>query len=421
MKFVRRFFAYTLLLSLLLTGSAISQSRNVSLVKAVPLIVVRAARMLDVSSGTIIANPVLIVEGERIFSAGTEAAVPPGARVFDLGDATILPGLIDAHTHITYHFDENGMFGASRDPGPEANLRYAEENARLTLEAGFTTSRNLGAPQGVYIRLRDRIKRGEAEGPRMLVSGMPLTPDILTGRVKRPERLEIIRQFVKARIAQGVDVIKIVEGLDASGQPLLSSTEIRAAVEVAKQAGLKVAVHAHEAAAVIAAVDGGCDSVEHGTFLNYEAIEALVRNHVALVPTLYLPTHYLEHRKQFVFGESTWTFFESLRSRNQWNLRAARQSGVRIVSGSDAVAGMHGHNAREVMWLKATGLKPAAAIRAATIDAAELLGLSGQVGDIKAGFFADIIAVPGNPLSDIGTLERVTFVMKSGRVIKSNL
>jgi imidazolonepropionase-like amidohydrolase len=377
--------------------------------------------MLDVSSGTIVANPVLLVEGERILSVGSEAAVPPDARVIDLGDVTILPGLIDAHTHITYHFDENGMFGVSRDPGPEANLRYAEENARLTLDAGFTTIRNLGDSQGVDIRLRDRIKSGEAEGPRMLVSGPPLTADIFASRGKRPDRLEIIRQFVKARIAQGVDVIKIFEGVDAAGQPILSSAEIRAAVEVAKQAGLKVAVHANEAAAVIAAVEGGCDSVEHGTFLNYEAIESLVKNRVALVPTLYLPTYYLEHKKQFTFGDSTWAFFESLKARNQWNLRAARQAGVRVVNGSDAVAGMHGRNAREMIWLKSAGMRSAAVIRAATIDAADLLGLSGQVGDIKAGFFADIIAVPGDPLKDIGTLERVTFVMKSGRVIKSNL
>src|SRR5215218_5246105 len=216
MKLVRRFFAYLLLLSLLLSCSANSQSRNAGPAQAAPRIVVRAARMLDVSSGTIVPNPVLIIEGERILSAGTDAAEPPDARVIDLGDVTLLPGLIDAHTHITYHFDENGMFGASRDPGPETNLKYAEANARLTLEAGFTTIRNLGDPQGVDIRLRDRIKNGEADGPRMLVSGVPLTPDILGGRVKKPERLEMIRRFVKERIAEGVDVIKIFEGVDAS-------------------------------------------------------------------------------------------------------------------------------------------------------------------------------------------------------------
>jgi len=376
--------------------------------------------MLDVGQGKFINYPVILVEGERIISVASGGNVPAGVKVIDLGDTTILPGLIDAHTHITYHFDENGVFGKSGDASPQVTLKYAEENARLTVEAGFTTIRNLGAGQRVDIALRDEINSGQVEGPRMLVSGLPLTPDILRG-ANKAQRLEIIRQFVETRIKEGVDVIKVFEGVDSFGQPLLSSDEIRAAVDAAKHAGLKVAVHAHEALAILAAVKGGCDSVEHGTFASDEDFRLMAKNHVALVPTLYLPTHYLSHKKQFAFDASTWTFFEMLKSENLENTRRAKRTGVWLVDGSDAVAGLHGQNARELEWLNKAGLSPAEAIHAATLDGAELLGLKGQVGDIKDGYFADIIAVPGDPLKDLGVLERVAFVMKSGRVIKSIL
>jgi imidazolonepropionase-like amidohydrolase len=417
---VRQFSTYFLGLSLFLSCSASSQTQNVNRAAQPGLTVIRAARMLDVNSGRLVSDPVIIVSGDKIINAGTRLDIPAGAKVIDLGEATLLPGLIDAHTHITYHFDENGLFGATGDASPEITLKYTEDNARRTVEAGFTTIRNLGAGQDVDIRLRDEVRDGKVVGPRMLVSGQPFTPDLLSGSSKA-DRLAIIRQFVAARIKEGVDVIKIFEGVNQFGGALESPDEIRAAVELAHQAGLKVAVHAHEAAAVIAAVKGGCDSIEHGTFMNDEAIQLMVKNHVPLVPTIYLPTHYLNHRKQFVFDESTWSFFEKLKSVNQGNLRRAKRAGVKIISGSDAVAGVHGQNAQEIIWLTKAGLSPAEALSAATVDAAELLGLAGKIGDIKQGGFADIIAVPGDPLKDITALERVAFVMKSGTVIKSNL
>jgi imidazolonepropionase-like amidohydrolase len=382
---------------------------------------IRAAGLLDVAEGKLINNAVVLIEGDKIIAAGSNLNVPRETKTIDLGDATILPGLIDTHTHITYHFDENGIFGLSGDASQQITLKYAAENARLTLEAGFTTIRSLGAFGGADIALRDAIKRGETNGPRILVSGEPLTPNIFRGGEKKAERIEVIRQFVRARIEEGVDVIKIFEGVDKLNEPLFSSREIRAAVDEARAANLKVAVHAHEAAAIIAAVEGGCDSIEHGTFLNDEAIRLMAKNHTALVPTVYLPTHYLEHKKQFAFDDATWRFFETLKARNQENLKRARNRGVWVVDGSDAVAGMHGRNAREIIWLVKAGMKPAEAIRAASVDAAELIGLKNQTGEIRAGLLADIIAVSGNPLNDINNLERVAFVMKSGKVFKSNL
>ena len=384
-------------------------------------VALRAARMLDVRRGQLVNEAVVLIEGDRITAAGSRLEIPPQTRIVDLGDVTLLPGLIDAHTHITYHFDETGHFGPTGDTSAAVTMRYAQENARRTLEAGITTIRNLGAGALVDIRLRDAIKRGEAVGPRMIVSGEPLVPDDLASAGDELQRLAYIRQFVRARINEGADVIKIFEGVDERGMPLFSRDEIRAAVEEAAKSGRKVAVHAHEAAAIRAAADAGCASVEHGTFLDDDAVRSLVKHSVALVPTLYLPTHYLEHKSQFTaFGSSTWAFFERLRARNMENMRRAKKAGVLIINGSDAVAGLHGQNARETIWLVKAGLAPAEAMRAATLDAARLLGLDEQLGEIKEGKLADLIAVPSDPLRDINSLEHIVFVMQGGKVIRNN-
>jgi imidazolonepropionase-like amidohydrolase len=414
---------FNLLLALLITLSlpncARTQNRPAGTTNT--RLVIRAARMLDARGGRVINDAVVVVEGERVAAVGAGLAVPAGAKVIDLGDVTLMPGLIDAHTHITYHYDHTGRFGISWDSGPDETLVYAKENARATLLAGVTTARDLGGDSRVVTRLRDQINRGETEGPRLLVSGDPLTSAVLRGAGEdRGERVSRVRQFVRARIAEGVDVIKIFEGVDERGQPLFSAQEINAAVEEAARAGLRVAAHAHEAAAVKAAVRGGCASVEHGSFLDAEAVRELAKRHTALVPTLYLPTHYLEHRERFVaFDPFTWSFFERLRADNLANAARAKKGGVWIVSGSDAVAGLHGHNPRELIWLVKAGLTPAEALRAATVDAAVLLGLEGKVGEIKPGAFADLIAVPGDPTKDITAVEHVVFVMKSGKVVRS--
>lgn len=384
-------------------------------------IVLRAARMIDVTRNQIVNHAVVIIEGDKISAAGENLPAPQQVEVIDLGDATLLPGLIDAHTHITYHFDPSGHFGLTNDPNADVTLRYAAENAAATLNAGFTTIRNLGAGDGVDLRLRDAVNRGEKRGPRMLVSGMPLLPNMLPSEEERGARLSFVREFVRARVKEGADVIKVFEGVDETGAPLLSEFEIRAVVEEAAKLGRRVAVHAHEAAAIKAAVRGGCASIEHGTFLDAEAIRLMVQHRTFLVPTLYLPTHYLSHKEQFAFDDSTWDFFERLRSRNLENARQARQAGVTIVSGSDAVAGVHGQNFYELEWLVKAGLTPLEAIHAATADAARLLGIENQTGEIRVGLQADIIALKGDPSRDITALERVSFVLKSGQVIKNDL
>jgi imidazolonepropionase-like amidohydrolase len=407
-----------LALLLLFTLPTCTRTQNANTQTHAAPLVLRAARMFDPANGQMIKDAVIIVEGDKVAAVGANLSIPRDAKVIDLGDVAVLPGLIDAHTHMTYHFDKSGHFGLTADDSSDVTLKYAEENARRTLEGGVTTVRNLGAGERVDLRLRDEINRGEVPGPRMIVSGEPLTSDDMRGLDDDAARVKRVREFVRARINEGVDVIKIFEGVDEEGRAVFSSEEIRAAVEEASRAGLRVAVHAHEAAAVKAAVKGGCTSIEHGTFLDAEAIRLMVERHTTLVPTLYLPTHYLEHREQFAFDPSTWNFFEKLRASNLDNTRRAKRAGVVIVSGSDAVAGLHGHNTREIEWLVKAGLTPAEALRAATTDAARLLGLEGKVGEIKPGEFADIVAVAGDPLKDITAVEHVEFVLKGGQVVK---
>jgi imidazolonepropionase-like amidohydrolase len=409
------------LLAALLISISCTIPRGVSQVgegRSVHRVAIRAARMLDVRQGRLIENPVVIIEGDKVSQAGANLSIPTGTDIINLGNVTLLPGLIDAHTHITYHFDETGHFGRRGDPNTSVTARYAAENARRTLEAGFTTIRNLAATNLVDMQLRDAINRGEIPGPRLQASGLPLVADEVYGISKGEARLKTIREFVRARVSEGADVIKIFEGVDGQGTPDFDENDIRAAVQEAAESGRRVAVHAHEAAAIKAAVRGGCASIEHGTFIDDEAIRLMVEHRTALVPTLYLPTHYLAHRSQFDFDDATWTFFEQLRTRNMESARRAGKAGVLIVNGSDAVAGLHGLNARELEYLVKAGLTPVEAIRAATLNAAQLLGLEQQVGEISPGHFADIIAVADDPTKDITLLQNVLFVMKGGQVIK---
>src|SRR2546423_5760455 len=209
-----RFLRHSIALLLLLIPVTCAPAQRAERRTASAVIVLRAARLLDVKSGRLIGNAVVVIEGERIKAVGEKLAVPPGAQVIDLGDATLLPGLIDAHTHITYHFDAAGHFPPQDESGPDVTMRAAADSARRTLEAGFTTIRNLGDSQGVDLRLRDAINKGEARGPRLLVSGEPLTPNDFFGDGDRAARLERMRGLVRQRIASGADVIKIFEGVD---------------------------------------------------------------------------------------------------------------------------------------------------------------------------------------------------------------
>jgi imidazolonepropionase-like amidohydrolase len=381
-------------------------------------IAIRCGRLIDGKSAGTISNAVILIEGDRITAVGRDLKIPKEARVIDLSHATVLPGLIDTHTHLTYHYD------TQRNESTAVTAIYAAENARRTLEAGFTTVRNLGAGAGVDFALRDAIDRGASPGPRIIASGVPLVrsaPPAAGTDVN--ERIAALRDTVRKNIAAGANVIKIFVTAGAGGGNALLFTEeeIRAVVEEATKANLKVAAHAHATEGIKAAVRAGVASVEHGSYLDDEAIKLLIAHHSAMAPTLYLPNHYLAHRDKFGFDQPRWQALEDLRNQTPKNFRKALAGGVWIVMGSDAVAGLHGENAKELEWMVKNGMTSAQAIHAATVDAAELLGWQDRVGTIEPGKFADLIAVTGDPLKDIRELQRVGFVMKGGLVIKNEL
>jgi imidazolonepropionase-like amidohydrolase len=377
---------------------------------------IRCGRLLDPVSGNITADSVIMIRGDKIVAAGVGIAIPSDATVIDLRRMTVLPGLIDTHTHLTYHYDQK------QDERPAVTAIYAAENARKTLEAGFTTVRNLAAGGRVDFDLRDLINRGVIDGPRIAASGEPLISSSGPPASDPQSRIESIRQFVRTQIANGADVIKvfITPGAGGGDRLLYSEQEIRAIVDEAAKAHLKVAAHAHGTEGIKAAIRAGVASVEHGSKLDEEAIRLMIEHHTALVPTLYLPNHYLANRERFPFDDPRWHALEELRDKMGPNFRKALAAGVWIVCGSDAVAGLHGENAKEIEWMVKDGMNPAQAIKAATIDAAKLIGWDDRVGSIEKGKYADMVAVQGDPLRDVTELERIKFVMKSGKVIRSS-
>ncbi len=387
------------------------------------VIAIRCGRLVDGKNNVPTPDAIILIEGERITAVGRDVKIPAGADVIDLSKATVLPGLIDTHTHLTYHYD------TQPNETPDATAKYAAENARLTLEAGFTTVRNLGAGGGADFALRDRINRGEVSGPRILASGAPLIARPLNIMASGPnpndpkERIFLYRQFVRAQILLGADVIKIfvTPGAGGGSSLLFTEDEIRAVVEEAAKAHLRVAAHAHSTEGIKAAVRAGVTSVEHASYLDDEAIKMMIAHHTAMVPTLYLPNHYLANKEKFGFDEARWQALNDLRHQTPGNFAKALKAGVWIVMGSDAVAGYHGGNAKEIEWMVKNGMSPARAIRATTADAARLLGWEDRIGTIEVGKFADLIAVTGDPLQDITELQRVRFVMKDGAVIKNAL
>ncbi len=378
---------------------------------------VRCGKLLDGKSSSLVSDAVILIDGDRITAVGRGLQIPAGVEVIDWSRATVLPGLIDTHTHLTYHYD------TEQNEKAAVTAIYAAENARKTLEAGFTTVRNLGAGDGVDFDLRHTIDKGAVPGPRIQASGAPLT------RSRAPEstddlsaRISSIREFVRKQISAGAEVVKIFVTPGAGGGDILLYTEeeIKAVVDEASKARLKVSAHAHATEGIKAAVRAGVASIEHGSKLDDEAIKLMIAHHTALVPTLYLPNHYLGHREKFNFNEARWQALDQLRSVTANNFRTALAAGVWIVMGSDAVAGLHGENAKEIEWMVKAGMTPVQAIRAATADAARLMGWSERVGTIEAGKFADLIAVEGDPLKDITELQRVKFVMKGGVIVRSH-
>jgi imidazolonepropionase-like amidohydrolase len=404
-------------------------------------VVIKAARLFDGTSDRVIASPVVLIRAGAIAAVGPGVAIPTDAKVIDLGDATLLPGFIDAHVHLgsegTADWNK-GVVDSLRRGVPEATLRAAHF-ARITLEAGFTTVRNVGGDHLIDVGLHNAIEAGHIPGPRIIAAGHSLgargghcdghggfPPGTFGPEVGLLEGIAAgadgFRDAVRAQVKYGATAIKICAtgGVLSLGDdvdtPQLTDAEMVAIVDEAHRLRRKVAAHAHGDGGARAAVEAGVDSIEHGTFLSRKTLERMKAKGTYLVPTLLAFEAIDPSRRSFppaiaakaraaIAGRAT-------------SMKLALQLGVPIALGTDAAVGPHGTNAREFAAMVRLGMAPAAALRAGTAAAARLLGVADQVGTVAAGKRADLVAVPGNPVADITATERVFFVMKDGAVVR---
>jgi imidazolonepropionase-like amidohydrolase len=431
MKIVRQNFLALSLLAVLIPCCALGQT------SASPKrVIVRPGKLLDVKTGKTLTDQAIVIEGDKIISVGpfSPATATTDANVISLPNATVLPGLIDAHTHLTF----NPRFGyETLGISVPREALVGARNARVTLEAGFTTVRNVGAHGYSDVALRDAINAGDVPGPRMLVSGPALS--ITGGHCDNnllpyeyhatgsgtADGVENVQHKTREIIKYGADLIKVCAtgGVMSKGDDPNAAQytleEMKAIVADAHRLGRKVAAHAHGAQGVIWASEAGVDSVEHGHLMNDAAIATLKKNGTYLVPTLYLVDWQRENAAKANLPDYVKQKMEMVMAAGKANIKKAIVAGVKIGLGTDAAVYPHGLNAHELEAYVALGMSPLQAIQSATINDAELLGWSDKVGTIEPGKWADIIAVDGDPLQDVTTLQHVKFVMKGGESAKN--
>jgi imidazolonepropionase-like amidohydrolase len=380
---------------------------------AQPAISIRAGTLID-GKGGLQRNAVIGIDGSRIVGLADAAAE---TVTYDLSRFTVLPGLVDTHVHIGAHFGKDGRASNAGETSAEAVLAAAG-NAYAMLMAGFTTVQSIGQP--IDVPLRDAIARGDVAGPRLLTSVHQLTDNKLT--------LDEVRQFVRKSIADGADVIKIFasKSIREGGGQTLSDAQITAACGEAKTLGKRVWVHAHAASAVRAAALAGCTTVAHGSQITDAEADLMAARGTYFEPNIGLVSqNYIENRSRYIgvgnYDEAGFKFTEDgIPLKLAMFKMAIRHPDLNILMGTDAVAGAHGENARETVYRVQVGGQPAMdAITAVTSLNAGALGLGERIGTLAPGMEADLIAVDGNPLSDITALQRVVFVMKGGTVYRN--
>ena len=415
------------LLLALMSTHVLAQEKPAKNIKAI-----RFGKLWD-AKGKLWTNAIVVVDGGKIRTVTTDAsAIPAGAETIDLSKYTGLPGLIDAHTHMTLYTEETPgvpLLKQMANIVPAVEVFLARKGALRTLEAGVTTVRDLGSDQYMDVAMRDLINRGEMVGPRMFVVGYglyvtntPYKPGLNppAGGIAdgMPEVLRVVRQ----QIAAGVDLIKMYGSTgtddDVTGFETYTYEEMKAAVDTAHQFGKKIAIHSYGPDGARDAVRAGTDSLEHATDMDDATIQDMAKRGTFYVPTIDHNRYYIDNGDRIGYAPGYKERLQAFIPRNLETARKAFKAGVKFAMGSDAIYTMFGENTRELGWFVKAGMTPEQALRTATTNAAELLGKEKELGAVAPGYLADLVAVEGDPLSDVNVvLTNVKWVMKDGAVV----
>jgi imidazolonepropionase-like amidohydrolase len=401
-------------------------------------VIINAGHVVDVAAGKVLDKQMIWIEDERIKEIGSNLQPPANAKILDLPNAWVLPGLIDCHTHITFQIAN--YFDDTFRKSPVDAAIIAHVYARRTLEAGFTACRDLGSGEFVDVALRKAIDNQSLPGPRLFVAGHALSATGGHGDLSGfspylsfknfdgvVDGVDEIRKKIRWNIKYGVDVIKftatagVMSEEESFGAPQFSTEEMKAIVEESTMWGRKVAAHAHGTEGIKRAVRAGVTSIEHGSILDDEAISLMKEHGTYLVPTVYVGFAVEEHAKEWHLPDRLLAKARAINKEKLQGLQKAIQAGVKIAYGTDAGVFPHGENAKDFDYLVRAGMSPIQAIQCATIAASELIGQSTNFGTLTPGKFADLIAVTSDPTRDVKSLEKISFVMKGGRIYKNQL
>ena len=428
----------------LLAGLAVATFAAESAPPAAPptRVAVKAAKLIAPQTGKVLTDQLIVIEGEKIVAVGPAAELqpklPPDTKLIDLGGATMLPGLIDCHTHVVSQPED--YYGDRFRKSPIDQAITAHVYARRTVEAGFTTIRNLGAAEYIDLALKRAIDAGKVVGPRMLCSGITLSstgghgdlngfsPYLRFDKISGiADGIEGVRKRVRENVKYGADWIKVSASAgvlseeESVGAPQYSFEEMKTLVEEARMWHRKVAAHAHGTEAIKIAIRAGVASIEHGSFLDDEGIALMKEHGTWLVADIYNDDYILAEFAKLGYPPKIIEKERLVGRLQRENFQKAVKAGVKFAYGTDAGVYPHGWNGKQFRHMVQWGCTPLQAIQSATTSAADLVGWKDKVGQITPGYFADLVAVDGDPLADVTVLENVRFVMKGGVVIKDSV